>query len=57
MAEACANNNSRNVWGELKKMGGTRKGIPPHVDGNHSYKDICELFLLNTIIYIILCLL
>jgi len=44
MAESCANNNSRNVWGELKKIDGTRKAIPPHVDGFHSYKDICKLF-------------
>ena len=44
MAESCANNNSRDVWGEFKKIDGTRKAIPPHVDGFHSYKDICKLF-------------
>ena len=44
MAESFDNNDSRNVWGELKKIDGTRKAIPPHVDGNHNYKDICNLF-------------
>ena len=44
MAESFDNNEARNVWAELKKIYGTRKAIPPHVDGNHSYKDICDLF-------------
>jgi len=44
MAEDFVDNNTRNLWSELKKIGGNHKSIPPHVDGFRKYDDICNLF-------------
>jgi hypothetical protein len=44
MAEAIAQNNSRDLWHELNKMKPRSKIIPPHIDGCTSNREICDIF-------------
>ena len=44
MAEAIAQNNSRDLWHELNKMKPRNKVTPPHIDGSTDNEAICDIF-------------
>ena len=44
LAESVAQNDSRNIWKELRKIKGNSKVSPPNIDGKTSNKDINNLF-------------
>ena len=44
MAECIANNRSRDLWKELKKMKPASKVVPPNIDGETDPKTICDNF-------------
>lgn len=44
LAEAMVQDNSRQLWSELKKLKPSHKLLPPEVDGHRAAKDICNSF-------------
>ena len=44
MAEAIAQNNSRDLWSELNKMKPREKVVPPNINGLCNVDDICHVF-------------
>ena len=44
MAEAIAQDNSRDLWQELNKLKPRCKIVPPHIDGFTDNQSVCQVF-------------
>ena len=55
IAQYMLSNNCRNFWNEIKKVKNSNRKLPSAVENAIGSYNICNVFVTNTMTYIILC--